>query len=100
MKKVYLALLLLLTLLLLCGCQSEIVYNTSDLVITQAYDAAGRVLQRSELHLGSGITTSYLFTYNSDLTSMYCSDIRVVTIDRNGNIIEESDRGVLDENNY
>lgn len=60
-------------------------------MISQTYDAAGRVIQRSELHVGSGITTSYLFTYNSDLASIYCSDIRIVTIDRNGNIIEESD---------
>ena len=91
MKKVYLALLLLLTLFLLCGCQREIVYKTEDLVISQTYDAVGRVLQRSELHVDSGITTSYLFTYNRDLDFMYCSDIRVVTIDKNGNIIKESD---------
>lgn len=84
--------LLICLLLSTTGCssdQSEIVYNTKDLVITNTYDHFDRLITKNESHLDTGITISYLYCWDTNAYGTACSDIHVVIIDREGNIIGE-----------
>lgn len=90
MKKCMLALMLLSMLFLLSGCNSNVICSTSDFIITETYDSSGSLVQRSEINRNTGVTTTYLYTYGSDLSSKYCKDIQVVTISSDGAIISST----------
>ena len=94
MKKLFLTVILIITMVLLTACNSDIVVSSDDLLITTlSYNS--RPIQQTEYNRKTNITTAYIYMYEQcpHCHGSFLTDFSVVSKDSNGNIISSIEDG-------